>query len=608
MTTGFKTSILCLAFWGACGGDKATQHSGGQGGSGSTGATGGNKGSPGAGGRTATGSGGTSNLTSNGGMGGAGGGIGIGGTPGAGGARGPDGGSGTALDAAIPRSGDASPGTTGTGLVLELPAAPPIGLPFPVIVATADGRPVTIRAMLTIGDQQKPVELRRGRGSVSVIVTAAGAMTARAVAGDLIGERKVMAAVRPKRMVAGMLDAKDLKWTNAEDIVMQGNVIVPEGTKLVIDAGTRILGNARANLEVLGSLDINGTAADPVLFTRATDAAWGGIRSTGKSELHHALVTHGGGDETRSFGHKVALEDPKMPLPTQPLLLARVGDVVVDGGGFFDSRGKGPSGEMNASLTIRGALITRLSQGGETHDAQIIIEKSHIMEIPKTDGLVKSDDADGYHLGPPRKQNGMALASVFRDTVVAFTEDDGIDHNATDLTIERVWVENTYHEGIAISESGQVTVKDTVVTRSGQGIEVGWGKASVVAKNVVIAGCGVGLRVGDDYEMDVDGTLKVSYAIVLKDALAQGPVFKSDFPNIDGTFWDKKLTVWNYLFKTKGPKAGAMDIGCSMVQSPDWDGKQNNLAGAPSVDAKGCVEQKMLMGCPDGPIGVRTCP
>ncbi len=605
MTAAFKTSILCLALWGACGGDKATQNSDGQGGS-STGATGGNKASPGSGGRTVAGLGGALPATGNGGMIGAGGGPG--GASGAGGMRGPDGGSGAGLDASIPRSGDASPGATGTGLVLELPAAPPVGLPFPVIVATADGRPLTIRAMLTIGDQQKPVEMRRGRGSVSLIVTAAGAINARAVAGDLTGERKVMVAARTLRMVTGMLDAKDLKWTNVEDIVMQGNVIVPEGAKLVIDAGTRILGNARANLEVLGSLEINGTAADPVLFTRATDAAWGGIRSTGKSEFHHALITHGGGDETRSFGHKVALDNPKLPLPTQPLLLARVGDVVVDGGGFFDSRGKGPSGEMNASLTIRGALITRVSQGGETHDAQIIIEKSHIMEIPKADGLVKSDDADGYHLGPPRKQNGMALASVFRDTVVAFTEDDGIDHNATDLTIERVWVENTYHEGIAISESGQVMVKDTVVTRSGQGIEVGWGKANVVVKNVVIAGCGVGLRVGDDYEMDVDGTLKVSYAMVLKDALVQGPVFKSDFPNIDGTFWDKKLTVWNYLFKTKGPKAGAMDIGCSMVQSPDWDGKQNNLAGTPPVDAKGCVEQKMLMGCPDGPIGVRTCP
>lgn len=489
-------------------------------------------------------------------------------------------------------------------LALELPAAPPVGLPFPILVRTADGRQVSVAVEVAVGEVKLQVPLRRGRGSVSTTLAAPGPVAVRASSGSAMVEKTVTAAERPARMLSGTLAGANLTWGPEADIVLAGTVVVPAGAQLSVAAGTRVLGGTRANLDVAGTATVAGTEDDPVLFTRATEMPWGGIRVSGTAEIKHALLTQGGGDDARTFGHKISI-DRSAPLPTQPLVHARAGEVLLEGGAIVDSRGKGPSAEMNGAVTVRDFLVSRVFQGGEVNGGQIVMERSHIVEIPKADGVVRSDDADGYHLGPPRRVGGAAMPSAFRDVVVAFTEDDGIDHNATDLVIERVWVENIFHEGIATSESGTVTITDTVVTRAAQGIESGWGNPRVVARNVLVAGCGVGLRWGDDYDWDEDGVLTASYAVVLPEPLVPGPTFVTDMPHLGATFWDKKLSVWNFGIKLNGPKPDGIDISCSMVQSPDWDGKQNNAPGAPTLDDRGCVVPMMLPDCPDAPVGPR---
>ncbi|WP_027379712.1 hypothetical protein [Chryseobacterium daeguense] len=98
--------------------------------------------------------------------------------------------------------------------------------------------------------------------------------------------------------------------------VLTGTVIIKNGGKLVIPAGTRIVATAGPASYILveqgGQLYANGTSASPVLFTSsaATPGSWGGIvicgkapintGSTGISEIGNS--TYGGTDITDNSG------------------------------------------------------------------------------------------------------------------------------------------------------------------------------------------------------------------------------------------------------------------------------------------------------------------
>jgi RHS repeat-associated protein len=113
--------------------------------------------------------------------------------------------------------------------------------------------------------------------------------------------------VKPVTQLTGAL-AQDTTWTNDNVYLITGDVTVPLGVTLTINAGTVIQfqansddtsgGNETALSELIitnGSLVAQGTASAPILLTSgtATPAAgdWGGIRHTGNGQLTLRYVT-----------------------------------------------------------------------------------------------------------------------------------------------------------------------------------------------------------------------------------------------------------------------------------------------------------------------------
>lgn len=77
--------------------------------------------------------------------------------------------------------------------------------------------------------------------------------------------------------------------------LLTGTVTVANGAILTIDPGTRMLMNTGATLRVEGQLLANGTAADPIHFTRATTAArWARLRfvAAEDSRLRHCIIEY----------------------------------------------------------------------------------------------------------------------------------------------------------------------------------------------------------------------------------------------------------------------------------------------------------------------------
>ncbi|MGK7396560.1 MAG: hypothetical protein ACNS62_18425 [Candidatus Cyclobacteriaceae bacterium M3_2C_046] len=91
----------------------------------------------------------------------------------------------------------------------------------------------------------------------------------------------------------------DTTWTSQKPIVLMDSVLVDENCSLTIDPGTKIFCDINASLLVAGSLNVNGTAEQPVIFTNSrldiidAFAQWKGIffASTSKNnQIKHAEI------------------------------------------------------------------------------------------------------------------------------------------------------------------------------------------------------------------------------------------------------------------------------------------------------------------------------
>jgi hypothetical protein len=463
------------------------------------------------------------------------------------------------IDAAPPV--DAGP--VEVALHLFAPPAPPIGSPFPIAIATADGSPASGTVTLQIGDggPTQTVALYRGRGSASAIATAAGPLLLSAAAAGGTATLTVYPELRPYRDLSGDLDGAGLFWDATADIHLTAATTVPLGATLDIAPGTRVLVDPKVSLTVRGSLVSLAGEDDPIpvptLFTRAGDGAWGGIRLLGgTADLSGTWFLAGGGDDSLPFGHSAS----------QPVLYAEAGAITMQHGGVLDSPGKA-FGTAGARISLDGVLISRCDTGGQLDDSLVTIQRSHFLEIPDADRVVDDDDNDGVYIKGAFLLDGIAQPSVVRDSVFAVGEDDAIDHNESLLTVERVWIETFTHEGVAASEGRSVTVADSVIRDCDQGVEAGYGDPTVTVEHTLITGCNNGLRYGDSYDWEVAGSLTATGVIVVGNG----------------------HNVWNWVNAVGGPVDGAIAIECSMVDDPAWDGRNRNLSGTPDVTAEGCL-------------------
>ncbi len=456
--------------------------------------------------------------------------------------------------------------------ILTLDPAP-LRAPFPVLLVAAEPSLAPTRVMLHYGAGSRSVTLYHGRGTATLESSLPGWLRLRAGA----GARTIEVAARGAREVAGTLSGADLAWDSERDVRVTADLDVPAGETLTVAAGTRVLIEPEVSIEIHGRLEVAGTAEAPVLFTAASEP-WGGVRVLGgEAALADSWLVGGGGDASLAFGHS----------SSQPVIYVEGGSLAMSGGGLIDNPGKA-LGSQDATVALTGVLISRCDTGGELVDSEATIDGGWFLEMPDADGVLDDDDNDGIYLRGVRTTGGEVRESLVRDTVFAVGEDDAIDHNDAQVRVERCWIEGFAHEGVAASTGHTITVVDTVVKECEQGIEAGYGSPEVVVDHCLVTGCDTGLRYGDSYDWEVTGHLSATSTVAVE--------------NGDN--------VRNYVNLLGGPAADAIDISCSMVDDPDWDGVAGNLAGTPSWQPGGCLEPGSpgsAAACDGGAVGPRRC-
>ncbi len=297
-------------------------------------------------------------------------------------------------------------------------------LPIVVMVDTLDGlvpRTISGALNLTIENgtlRSSNISLVKGAGSITTKIETAGSRIKLSVPqwtdtlGIQISSGRHLVAQNNNRRF-------DEVWTSEHDYWIYSSIEIPVGRKLVIMPGTRILMGRDARIEINGSLEILGTADNPVLFTSRTWAEpWGGLvfgQYAEKSTIGYTFFINGGADSGRATGHS----------ETQAIITTTGGPVDLNHCFFIDNIGKAVY-SSGGTIRISGSLISRCDAGIEAYNGRIEMDKSYVFYIPnESQTLTETKEHDGLYLDG--KSVNYGEAAVISNSLIGLTTDDGID-------------------------------------------------------------------------------------------------------------------------------------------------------------------------------------
>jgi hypothetical protein len=207
-------------------------------------------------------------------------------------------------------------------------------------------------------------------------------------------------------------------WGPHEDVYIIEDI---ELVELRIRESTNIFIDSGVSANVTGLLKVEGTQSQPVTFTSNTNNPWGQIKikANANATLEYTWLSGGGvcSNAIRwcTQGHSNA----------RPVIEVIGGQLKMFGGGFVDNTGRA-LGTYNAIINMHATLVSRCDVGAQFDLSLLHLDKTYWLEIPDNDRRAEDDDNDGMYL---RGAHSSGNYSVIKDSVIAVTEDDGIDHN-----------------------------------------------------------------------------------------------------------------------------------------------------------------------------------
>jgi hypothetical protein len=476
-------------------------------------------------------------------------------------------------------------------LQIVSPSVVPVNFALPVVVKLTDGAGKGLRVMGTAnvsGGTAGQFRIYRGGGSgVLSSGTAAGNQAIQVKVGTRSISKPLTTVASPAwQAITGAAGGQSFPAGSFID--MTGNVTVAAGTTLTIGAGSVVRCAQGVEMDVQGSLIMNGTEAEPIVFGPATGAVWGGlwVHAVGsRLEARFTILTGGGNNPSWISQKGMHSHRSNQPLVTwSDSATGFLEDCAIIG----NPKGQTLHGEASLvagnPFTIRRTVLQRSISGGQMHNVNLVWDQNYLLEMPADETAYTAadatDDYDGLYC-----DGGQTTVT---GSVFGWVKDDGMDAgsgNTSNVSVSDSWFESCYHEGMAWSEGGTRTVRDTVTMNNGQGLECGFtgqgaGTPSVDAQRVYITGNLNGIRYGDNYNWDYSGKFDVHDSLSLFNG---DDVFGRHWGNLVGS-----TTVdWAYIGNVRTANAymhlealPALSLGATIVSTaqaehatlPVWDG------------------------------------
>lgn len=363
---------------------------------------------------------------------------------------------------------------------------------------------------------------------------------------------------------SGTID--DETWTGS--IIVTGSVTIPSGIKLTISEGTVIVLKKNVNFFVKGSIFINGTNQNPVLFaSENSEEAWGGFvfdGSASKNIVTGAFFTGSGGNTGMGHGH--SLKQPLFMLKNSAEISAENLYIIENHGQAF--------GSESSSVTIKNSLIQKCVTGGEITNSNLVIENTFFSDFPEMSSSYLDSDNDALYISG--SQNTTA---VIKNSFFMYSKDDCLDSGGSgggSVLIENSWFEGCFHEGIALSgdkEPKSQKISNSVFTNCGQGIELGYSGTDhiVEVEHSLFMDNYIGIRYGDNYEWETLGNISIGNSISIN--------------NFNDT--------WNFVRNRWGADTKSMNIENSIF-SVTQELYPGNLVGEPEFDENWRITAKSI--------------
>lgn len=435
------------------------------------------------------------------------------------------------------------------GAQLELihPAVYPTGLDLPIIALVNDsqGNARRVNGTITFSDSTlDSFRLVRGVGFGFSRPANTGVVPIHATVGTLTVNRSVTVSPAAWSDTSGVLPAQS-SWTEDSRISVTGNLTVPAGGQLEIEAGTIVRLMPGVNITNNGRIVLRGTRSTPIVFTatnrvapEARAGAWGGfvMRNAGAEIVGEgAIFTGSGAAASFSFSPSTSHRSE------QALFLAQAGTRIQLTNCYAINQSGQIANGYNADITYDHCLLQRAITAGEYIGGTIVVNHSALLEFPSIDNVYSAAIADADYDGIYFTEGTHLLMN----SLFGFAKDDAIDSGsggAGTVVVSNCWVESALHEGLAWSGGGRQTwTYDTILINNGQGIECGWSTGAdsplCRAERLLSTGNSVGARYGDNYTGTTGLGLKTGF-LWLTNAL-----ILHNYRDVWGRVWDD---TWNY--------------------------------------------------------------
>jgi hypothetical protein len=438
----------------------------------------------------------------------------------------------------------------GSILHILTPKDYPPGLDIPVAAWIDDGQDRIVRGngfVTAAGFESSAFRLVRGHGSGFIpSQTVPGTANYDATLTSLSASRQINIEASTSWTTPPGTLSGNTTWPANSRIALTADLTIPAGVTLTVEAGTVLKISPLVNIVLNGTLVINGTLDQPVVFTpiirpapSQQTGAWGGlVMRGGRLIANWAVLTGAGGASSFDFSPGSSHRSE------QALLLVHsnaVGKAVASLTNCFllNQAGQVANG-YESDMTFDHCLIQRAITSGESVGGTIIVNHSALIEFPSIDGVYNATIADADY-------DAIYFTTgthIVKDSLIGFAKDDAIDSGSGGkgtVLVTNCWVESALHEALAWSGGERQTwTYDSVLINSGQGIEAGWTDGSAdnspncFAERLFSTANSVGARFGDNYDWTYYGRLNITNSLLLY-----------NYRDIFAKAWNTSGSSWN---------------------------------------------------------------
>ena len=244
---------------------------------------------------------------------------------------------------------------------------------------------------------------------------------------------------------------------------IEGDITVPAGGTLTIEAGAQVSFQSWYSLTVNGTLIADGTASEPILFTAATSTGWLGIRFVGASDnslLDNVIVEkgHASGADPLNKGGGIYIDGSN---PTISNSTIKDNFAVYSGGGLYLNN-------SNATLIGNTIINNQAGQGGTSNGGGLAILYSNPVV---TDNVISGNSVGiaGTYTTPSGYGGGLFVRSSDATFTGNLITDNHVNGSANSYARggglylyygSPVFVNNTISGNSVENSSGDYSIKE----------------------------------------------------------------------------------------------------------------------------------------------------